>query len=492
MERHRQNILKANNSINEKKSEVAKNQWRPLYHVTSQACWINDPNGFIFYKGEYHLFYQHHPYSAKWGPMHWGHAKSKDLINWEHLPIAIAPSEDYDQKGCFSGSAIEIDEKLYIMYTGIPNEHFQTDLNQIQCMAVSEDALQFNKLEDNPVISTVPEGNVDPNNIRDPKVWKHGEYYYCLLGSQTKEGTGQVLLYRSENLKEWDFITITAKGEGNCGTVWECPDLFQLNDVDVLIFSPQSMKPEGDLYHNLHQAGYFLGQFNYDTGKLAHGDFKLLDYGFDYYAPQTIVDDQGRRIVIAWMAMWESEMPEQKYGWAGAMTIPRELKLRNGTLISQPVHELQSLRRNLVEDENIIVKGEHSIKGICGDCIELDVILRANSASHFGIKVRVNEETEEETVIACNTKESHIYFDRNKSGVGPGGVRKAPITIRDNEVRLQVYIDKSSVEVFINSGEKVMSGRIYPSDQARSIRFFANDNMEIVRIKKWDLETYFS
>ncbi|WNF38579.1 glycoside hydrolase family 32 protein [Bacillaceae bacterium IKA-2] len=492
MERHQQNINKATRSIEEMKVQVAQNHWRPQYHLSSQAYWINDPNGFVFYKGEYHLFYQHHPYSAQWGPMHWGHVKSKDLAKWEHLPIALAPSENYDLEGCFSGSAIEVDEKLYLIYTGIPCEKYDSELKQIQCLAVSEDAVYFDKLEENPVISAEPEGNINHNDIRDPKVWKHGDYYYCVLGSKTNEEIGQVLLYRSTDLKAWEFLNIAAKGEGNCGYMWECPDLFNLDGVDVLIISPQGMKPEGDLYQNVHQAGYILGSFNYDTGKLDHGKFELLDYGFDFYAPQTTIDDNGRRILVAWMAMWESEMPEQEFGWSGAMTLPRELKLVDGKIISQPVSELQSLRRDVVAYENITIEEEQSLDGISGDCFELEVIINAKNAANFGVKLRVSEENEEETVVAYNAKEGILSFDRNKAGTGPGGIRKAPIAIRENKVHLHIFVDKSSVEVFINDGEQVMSGRIYPSEKATAVSFFADGEIEVVTMKKWDLDGCFS
>ena len=486
---HQQQLQKANQNIEKIKEKVAENHWRLQYHVVPQAYWMNDPNGFIYYKGEYHLFYQHHPYSPQWGPMYWGHAKSKDLANWQHLPIALAPSEEYDQDGCFSGSAIEKNGKMYLMYTGNvwtgPNQ--DTDLKQVQCLAVSEDGVNFEKLDKNPVISGVPQGNIHPFHIRDPKVWKHGGDYYCVLGSKTNEETGQILLYRSKNLKDWEFVNIAAKGEGNYGFMWECPDIFHLDGKDVLVMSPQGVNPEGDLYHNLHQAGYVLGHLNYDTGKFHCEPFELLDYGFDFYAPQTTKDDKGRRILIAWMAMWESKMPEQQYDWAGAMTLPRELKLVNGKILSQPVPELQSLRKDNVEYENIMLQGEQSLEGISGDCLELDVTINALTATHFGLKLRVDKENEQETVLTYNVNEGTLSFDRNRAGVGPGGVRKAPVTLKDQKLNLRIFIDKSSVEVFVNDGEQVMTGRVYPNENATKIYLFANNQIEVTSLKKWDL-----
>ncbi|MCT8137129.1 glycoside hydrolase family 32 protein [Anaerobacillus sp. CMMVII] len=489
MSLHQTYIEKANSNIEKLRTKVADNHWRLQYHVASQANWINDPNGFVFYDGEYHLFYQHHPYSAEWGPMHWGHVKSKDLANWEHLAIALAPSENYDQDGCFSGSAIEKDGKLYLMYTGNTwtGENRDTDLKQVQCLAVSEDGVNFQKLDQNPVISDVPEGNINPNHIRDPKVWKNGEHYYCVLGSKTNEETGQILLYRSSNLTDWEFLSIAAKGEGNFGFMWECPDVFHLDGKDVLVMSPQGVKPEGDLYHNLHQSGYVMGTLDYDSGILEHGNFELLDYGFDFYAPQTTVDDQGRRIMVAWMAMWESHMPEKEFDWAGAMTLPRELKLENGKIISKPVPELKALRGEVVQYENSTLKGEKKIPGISGNCYELEVIIQAKIATNFGLKLRVDEENDQETVLSYNVKEETLSFNRDKAGSGPGGIRKAPAQLKDGQLHLRIFVDKSSIEVFVHDGEQVITARIYPSEQATAVSFFADDEIELVTVKKWDI-----
>ncbi|WP_332697709.1 glycoside hydrolase family 32 protein [Halalkalibacter lacteus] len=489
MLRHEQAVETANKSINQAKEEVSLNHWRLTYHVSSPAYWVNDPNGFSFYNGEYHLFYQHHPFSAEWGPMHWGHAKSKDLTSWEHLPVALAPSEEYDKDGCFSGSAIEKDGKLYLMYTGHKwtGDNHDTDLEQVQCLAVSEDGVNFEKLSNNPVITNAPVGDIHPNHIRDPKVWKHGEYYYCVIGNKTKDEVGQVLIYRSLDLLEWEFLNIAAKGEGNFGFMWECPDIFHLDGHDVLMMSPQGMEPENYLYHNLHQSGYVLGQLDYESGKLGHGSFYLLDYGFDFYAPQSTIDDQGRRVMVAWMAMWESEMPEQEYNWAGAMTLPRQLIIEDGQIISKPLPEVEKLRNDLTQYEDVLLEGKQELEGVLGDCLELDVTIDAKDASQFGLKLRVSEEQDEETVVSYDRAEGFLTLDRNKSGKGLDGIRKAPVELKDNQLQLRIFMDKSSIEIFVNGGEKVMTSRIYPRESSTGIEFFAEGAVSITSLRKWSL-----
>ncbi|MFE7083367.1 glycoside hydrolase family 32 protein [Priestia megaterium] len=487
---HEEAIKSAMYSIEKKKKGVNEGYWRLNYHISTPAFWMNDPNGFSLFNGEYHVFYQHHPYSPEWGPMFWGHIKSKDLVFWEHCPIALAPNEKYDQDGCFSGSAIEKDGLFYLLYTGNvwTGPDHDKDLKQTQCLAVSEDGIHFNKISENPVIFSGPSGDIHPHHFRDPKLWKHNEYYYCVLGSRTLNHHGQVLLYRSLDLKVWEYINVMAKSEGNLGYMWECPDFFHLEDQDILIMSPQGMEPANYLYHNLHQAGYIHGKLDYETGILNHGDFELLDYGFDFYAPQTMEDKKGRRIMIAWMAMWESEMPEQQHNWAGAMTIPRQLIIQDNKIKSLPIPELEKLRKDSVRYQNVTIDGEHKFNDLLGDSYELEVIIDAQDALLFGLKVRACEELNQETLIVYDRLENLLELNRDRSGRGPKGSRKAPVKLHNNELHLRIFVDKSSIEIFINNGEKVMSARIYPNQRARDIRFFSDREIHLKEVNKWNLE----
>lgn len=451
---------------------------------------MNDPNGFCYFKGYYHVFYQHHPYSPLWDNMHWGHFRSRDLAHWEELPIALAPGDDYDADGCFSGSAIEKDGKLLLMYTGNrwTGPDHDKDLAQVQCLAVSDDGIRFEKWEGNPVIAGAPEGDIHPYHFRDPKVWKHGELYYCVLGSRTMEHRGQIVLYKSSDMTNWVFVGVAAGGKGNCGFMWECPDLFELGGRDVLVLSPQGMEPEGDRFLNLHQAGYMTGRLDYESGLFEHGPFEMLDYGFDFYAPQTMVDPQGRRIMIAWMAMWESGMPEQDRLWAGAMTLPRQLVMEDGKLRSRPVPELKNLRGGATSYENVAVEGELLLNGVSGDCYEMELLLDVSEASRAGLKLRVGEAAQEETVLTYDKEDGKLILDRNRSGQGPGGIRKAPVDPEGGLLRLHLFVDRSSLEVFIQDGESAMTARIYPEERSTGVQFFAEGTMKIVRLQKWDLK----
>lgn len=222
--KHIENINKAQLEIEKKKLLIKNAKMRQRYHFMAEEGWINDPNGLIFFKGQYHFFYQYNPYDSFWGAMHWGHAVSNDLIHWEYLPIALAPSEHYDDHergGCFSGSTIEHEGKLYIFYTGTTN--YGKGFVQTQCLAWSEDGVNFTKYENNPVIKA-PEG-YEEANFRDPKVWKNGEYFYLVCGGK-KDNLAKALLYRSKDLKNWEFFNILAESRGELGYMWECPDFF--------------------------------------------------------------------------------------------------------------------------------------------------------------------------------------------------------------------------------------------------------------------------
>jgi beta-fructofuranosidase len=482
-------IFKANKFIQKNKGKVNQ-KYRLNYHLMGEYGWINDPNGFIQLGGEYHLFYQHNPYEPVWGGMHWGHAVSKDLIKWSYLPIALAPDSPYDQDGCFSGSALEIKNRLYLMYTGFvftgPNQ--EKDYRQTQCLAYSEDSRVFKKFKTNPVIGIdlIPDG-ASKRDFRDPKLIQHGVYYYAFIGSKDRLGNGQVLLYKTKDLLNWQYVSVAAKSDGQMGNTWECPDFFHLGNYDYLLVSPQFMRVQGNDFQNLHSSLYLVGQMNFKNGKFNAIKFYPLDYGFDFYAPQTLLDKQGRRILIAWMNMWDTAETTEKLGhnWAGAMTLPREIISKKGRLYFKPVREIKKYRQERFALRNFTFYGEKVLE-TKGDCYELQVSFIARDAKEFGIKLRVS--TKEETVISYNRTEQVLKFNRDQSGLGPQGERKTKISPINGKLKLRIFVDKSAIEIFINEGEKVMTGRIYPEQDATGIQLFANGECIVESLEKWDLK----
>lgn len=487
--------LKQANSYVKNNREKVDNTYRQKYHIMPPIGWMNDPNGFSYYNGEYHLFYQYNPYSSMWGSIHWAHVKSKDLVNWEYLDIAIAPDEEYDVSGCFSGSAIEKDGKMYLMYTGHQDPGGFENLRQVQCIAVSEDGKNFTKYENNPVIdSTKLPKEAIIQDFRDPKVYKKGDKYYSVIGSRNLDDSGQILLYSSDDLLNWNYEGNILQSNNEFAKMWECPDLFELDNKDILIMSPQFLEPRGNKYWNLHSSSYMIGNLDYKNNKYNLEKVEEIDYGFDFYAPQTLIDTKGRRIMIAWMQMWDRKFPTNELGhnWAGCMTIPRELKLVDDKLYQLPVEELKVLRKNEVSYKDINIKDNKSLEGIKGQCIELELEVDMKNSNEF--EILLMKGNNQETSIKYNKIDELLVFDRSKNGKALGGGEKEVRTYRqteanliDNKLKLNIFIDRMSVEIFINDGIKTMSSTVYPDKDSDNIEFYC-DKEAILDIKKWDME----
>lgn len=464
--------------------KVTNSRWYPLYHIAAPAGWVNDPNGFCMFNGKYHFFYQHYPYGAVWGPMHWGHVVSEDLVNWEHLPIALAPDKDYDNDGVFSGSGIEKDGKLYLMYTG--NISLPDDVHlQKQCLAVSEDGVNFTKSEKNPIVEAPDNLDMSCADFRDPKVWKHGGKYYCVLGSKTADGTrGQILWYESKDLENWQFKNISARSEGNQGNMWECPNFVEFGTKNILIMSPMGIEPEGNKYLNHVDVIYSVGKLNYATGIFTHGDFEPLDWGFDFYAPQITQTPDGRTIFIGWLQMWNVPQPEQADGWAGQMTIPRELQLKNDKVYSIPIKELETLRQKETAYKDLTLEKETQLKGVEGAVGELLLTVNVAKSKKFFVEIRKTLKVAYDNGI--------VKLIRDAAGdEGLAGEREVKIS-SGKKLKLRIYLDKSSAEVFVNDGEAVLSARIYPEEDRQEIIFVPEENeLAINEVKFYTLAQSF-
>ncbi|XP_047024683.1 uncharacterized protein LOC124633488 [Helicoverpa zea] len=441
--RHNDAISELEAYIEEKKAEINP-RYRLQYHVAPPVGWMNDPNGFSYYKGEYHLFYQFYPYDSQWGPMHWGHVASPNLVDWRQLPTALIPEDEM----CFSGSAIVKDDELVLMYTGRLVTAEEPYFNETQFLAFSDDGVKFHKYEGNPVLGSAPNGSPD---FRDPKVWKHGDHWYVVIGSKTSDEKGRVLLYRSLDMYNWEFLSVIGESTGEMGYMWECPDFFELKGKHILLFSPQGMVPQGDRYKNTHQTGYIIGSFNYETFEfIPEVSFQEIDFGHDFYATQTTEHD-GKRYLIAWFGMWEVPYPEDVDGWAGAMTIFRELKLVGNRLLMKPVETMTSLREDTVFEgklaENVAIQfdktGELLVNGDLSQKIDLEI-----KGSDGGGQVSLRWDPEVRKVVV----------DRE------GDIRQVEWLPLGSE-QWRIFLDASSLELFCGEGEVVFSSRVYPDGE---------------------------
>lgn len=416
--------------------------FEPKYHIFPVKGWMNDPNGLVYFKGQYHVFYQYYPNDSQWGPMHWGHVVSTDLIHWKGEPVALYPDIE---KGCFSGSAIVKDDKLFLIYTS-HNENADGVVTENQRLAISEDGIHFAKF-----IQPIIVNDADTiHDFRDPKIFEKDGKYYTLVGTRNKDNLGQVKLYSSTNLYNWQFSSILAQSKSinEEGYMWECPDVFRINGEDILLFSPQGIKSRTTKFKNLYQTGYLLGQIDWNTQKLIRkGNFKELDSGHDFYATQTLLAPDGRRILFGWLDMWESNFWEQKEGWAGMLTFPRELLVQNNVVIQRPIKEISKLYDGILVKE----EGHHIQKQFDTHLLEINLINK-EITDKFEMKISYGQQQ-----IQLTLKNDFLVLNRTDSTN-----RFAKIDPK-SKIKLQILCDSSSVEIFVDDGIATFSERLYGS-----------------------------
>lgn len=444
-------VQRANEYIAEHKEQVNP-LYKPDKHLTAPIGWINDPNGFVYFRGEYHLFYQYYPYDSVWGPMHWGHAKSKDLVNWEHLPVALAPDQPYDKDGCFSGSAIVKDDVLWLMYTGhIVNE--DGSIRQIQNMAYSTDGLHFEKLATNPVATgdTLPD-DIIASDFRDPKLFEKNGRYYSVVAAKHRDEVGCIVLLGSDDLKEWQFESIFLKGEAHQGFMWECPDYFEINGKSYLIMSPMRYQHVGNDYANINSSVLVTGHVDWEKKVFTQESVREIDHGHDYYAPQSTSDAAGNRVVIAWQQMWGRTFVanDLKHGWTGAMTVPRYLEEKDGCLVQTVPEQV------LAAFPSVQPNQEMTLGRLEGDWSQGTVYRLGTPEDYFE--------------FGYNKEAGEVYVDRSHlkhaiTGEEEWPMERRAVTVAAKDVL--VLVDKSCLEIFINGGQETLSSTYYLTGAAQ-------------------------
>ena len=458
------------------KNSVSKcDLWKPGYHIMPPSGWLNDPNGLCFFNGYYHVFYQYAPDSPEGGLKCWGHYRSRDLLNWEECPVMMKPDQPYDRNGVYSGSALIENDKMYLFYTG--NVKHKGDYDYINSgrehntvMAVSTDGMKIDKKLPLLYNRDYPEGLTC--HVRDPKVFKYDGKYYMVIGARTKQNRGQVLVYESEDLSGWKFINTLSTKE-QFGYMWECPDLFELDGSFILAVSPQGLKSERQRYQNVYSSGYFIinGDFR---GGCTLGNYTEFDSGFDFYAPQTFEHD-GRRLMLAWMGMPDAQYtnPTVKYGWQHCMSMFRELNLKHGRIVQVPAREYKKLRKG-----HKVLRSEGMLSFETENpCLEINIsdIDIGNNAG-FGINIF---DTLELIYDVPSGEFVLIHTDKNKSAYGR---TKRVLPLQKNELKkIDIFLDASCAEIFVNDTSGVLSTRYYPENY-KEINCKGSFNMEIYEI----------
>ncbi|MGL5580177.1 MAG: glycoside hydrolase family 32 protein [Cetobacterium sp.] len=445
--------------------------WKSRFHVAPPYGLLNDPNGLIYWKGEYHLFYQWNPNACEHGAKHWAHLRSKDLINWETLPVALSPTDSFDKNGCYSGSAIEKDGEIHLFYTGnVKNNGVR---ESYQCLATSKDGVNFEKK--GPVIHDNDIPKEYTRHFRDPKVFMENETYKMVIGAQRVDLTGTVVVFSSKDLINWTFDKEVINED--FGFMCECPDFITDKKNSALLFSPQGIEADGDLYNNRYQSGYIIRELE----EINKNNFIELDRGFEFYAPQTFIDEFHKNVLIGWMGMPEElDHPTiEKENWVHSLTLPRTLEITKNKILQTPHPNLKKLRKEKIQLEGIKIKNSLNLSefGICGDTYELIIDLK-NLDTDFKIDLRVGET--EKTTFSYNYEKKKATLNRNHSGAGYTGTRSC--SLKELE-KIHIFMDKSSVEIFLNDGEEVFTANIYPNKSSLGIEIMTKMLFTIPMIK---------
>ena len=487
-----QTLLRAR-EFEEEAEKRMKEEDRPMFHFAARTGWINDPNGFSIYNGLYHLFYQYYPYAKQWGPMHWGHAVSKDLLHWEHLPAALAPDTLADRDGCFSGSAVTLDDGRHLlMYTGVvripqPGKEIFT---QTQCVAAG-DGKDYSKYFGNPVLTNAelpPDSSVF--DFRDPKVFREEDGGYgCVVGNADDKNHGRIMYFRSKDGFRWKYVGILTENDGNYGRMWECPDFFGLDGKSVLLVNPQDMERRGEYYNGNNSMG-MIGTFDKEACRFIKESDQALDFGIDFYATQTLESEDGRRIMIGWMQNWDTiKYTRTDIPWLGQMTIPRELSIRDGRICQRPIREFDSLRNGKTEYRNLHLSDRTKLKGISGRMIDMEIEIRPEEAGSLKkFEIRMAQNAEYHSSLVYRPDEQTLEFDRSCSGTRSAVVtsRRFDIISPKETLKLRLIFDRYSVEAFINDGTQTMSCNIITDISADEIEFVPDGNA-VIDIEKYDL-----
>ena len=443
---------------------------RLTHHLMPPTGWLNDPNGLCYFNGRYHVFFQYAPFNANGGLKFWGHYSSENMIDWKYEGTALYPDSVNDCHGVYSGSALADEDKMHLFFTG--NVKLEGDYDYINngresstLHVVSEDGIHFGKKEVAIHCSEYPEQYTC--HIRDPKVWKDGDEYHMVLGGRRKDDHGAVLFYDSQNLKSWEFDSELTTEEA-FGYMWECPDFFELSGEKILSVSPQGLAREENRFQNIYQSGYFILQ----DGDVKAENFREWDMGFDFYAPQTFEDPNGRRILIGWMGMPDADEEytnptADEENWQHCLTVPREVTVKNGQLYQWPIKEFEGLRREARE------------------------LTRENP------EVRVEGPADVEVQVEGDRSEVHLgenlwleYADGKASmylaeAAGAGRKVRNAFVPSGKVTDIRVVVDTTAVEIYLNRGEVVFSTRYYPENQRQLIRIEAEKfNGKIYRLNK--------
>lgn len=433
-------------------------QWHNKFHLEMPKGLVNDPNGLCYHQGKYQIFFQWNPFGCEHKHKHWTYTQTTDFINYTKPQIALAPVDKFDKDGCYSGSARSKNNKLEIIYTANLKDE-QNIRYPRQVLVKQDDDGKF--IKEKIIIDTIPKGYT--THFRDPYIFTKNNRSFIILGAQRENLTGCALIYEEID-ENWIFRGELKTQLTNFGYMWECPNLFTIDDKDILVFCPQGLKAQKYQYQNLYQAGYLIGQFNPDTLEFTHGEFHEFDMGFDFYAPQVLVHEN-RHILIGWVGMPDKlqDYPTIDDGWVHSLTLPRELILKDDKLYQRPIAELNKLNQNTTTKIN-----KNKISLSTNKKLEISIPLK--DISNWQGELKFNDEY----ILLTYDKNNSIFtIDRSQLKLGGKGIRQFLVKTQ-NELNLSIYIDSSIIELYLQDGEYYATFCYYPTENTPDIYLIQN------------------
>lgn len=462
----REAVARAMIGVEEGVPQAAADPARPQVHFRPPARWMNDPNGLIQHRGVYHVFYQHHPYGDQWGQMHWGHARSRDLVRWEHLPVALWPSKEAGEEHVFSGCVtLNGQGEPVALYTSIGRGKPAEDAAE-QWMAVgSSDLIRWSKHPANPILSEALHGATKIWDWRDPFVFRSGRRTFLVCGGnldRRRGGGGVVLLYEATaaDLTAWKYRGVLFRHPDPEVVNLECPLFFQRNGTWVLVVSPH------------RRVEWFTGAFDPEAGTFVARRRGLMDYGEAYYAPNTFEDETGRQILFGWVRGF----PEGR-GWNGCLTLPRVLTVSGGVLQQRLAPEVESLRGVRHRLGGRRLAGDFVWPEVTGECLELEVALERGEASSVGLRV-----------LRSAGGERAVNIEWNGQRLDVAGASMSLFgDLTGSRVEFRVVVDRSVVEV--HAAGQCLTRVVTFRPEDRGVSLYANgDGARISSVAAWSLK----
>lgn len=458
--------------LREMHNHIRSSIWRTQFHIQTVTGLMNDPNGFCFYKGKWHLFYQWFPFGAVHGLKHWYHVVSDDLLHWKNEGLGMEPDNWYDNYGCYSGSALPEGDLVYFAYTG-NNRDEKGVRHPYQMLAGMNQEGKILKYEE-PLI--MPHKDYTEHQ-RDPKIFRRREddMYYILMGAQDKKKHGKLLMYRSKAIHDgWELMgELKVRGYESFGYMVECPDIERIGDSWLLLFSPQGIEADGERFNNKFNNVYMIGTLDFSSLEfIPDGEPEELDRGFDFYAAQCANQNvySDAAVMEGWFGGSDCTYPPtDAEGWSGLQTLARELTIRDGKLIQKPVHSAASLRRDIIFEArkgNVITDLMHA--EMPRACV-MDIVDPDHESLCFNLFTWGRDRGFE---ISYDKDTKRLVIDRSmmrsRHNAEYGLTRQ--VTLENGLSSLEVYVDHSAVEIFVNDGEYVLSSRIFPEEAENMIR----------------------